>query len=119
MATPIQQSNLKRGSVHTDDPHVPIAVTGNHNLVRRRHAVDAHSIAVWPVAQGPADGVGPARALQEADVPVLCPRQYLSRALPQALRHSMLDEADHKISSQDVHVGCTCGTCLYQRGALR
>jgi hypothetical protein len=96
-----QQSG--RGSVHTDDPHVPIAVTSNHNLVGRRHAVDAHTL-VWPFAQGPADGVGLVGALQEADVPVLCPRQYLRWALAQPLRQSLIDEVMQLTLLQGVHV---------------
>jgi hypothetical protein len=53
--------------------------------------------------------MGLVRALQEADVPVLCPRQYLGRALAQPLRQSRIDGVVHLMLSQIVHVGCAWG----------
>ncbi len=100
----------RKGSVHADDPHVPIAVTSNHNLVNRRHAIDAHTI-VWPVAQGPADGMVLLRALQQADIPVVRPRQDLGRALAQALRHPLIDEVVHLQIVRGCACGCICCTC--------
>jgi hypothetical protein len=70
--------------VHTDDSQVPIAVAGNHDVVIGCQAVHK---AVRLVAQGPSDGIGLVHVLQEADIAIICPRQYPSRALAQTLRH--------------------------------